>query len=318
VNASAPIFRELLQGAESSSLIGFSMRRDTRNDRYSATSGHNSGLTVEYAGLGGFSNFFRIEGRHAWYLGAPGWLIKNSTFVLGGRVGYTVPFNTWTDYDLGLDNVPKCRIPGECIEVANLDQISRDLKLPLSERYFLGGIGAFQLRGFEARSVGPRRAVLRRSGLDAGGELFYPVGRELRQDANTGILEAVCTDVTAATQGNRNGRCNSLTDTQLSDFDDLGETDVVGGSKFFTVNLEYRFPVSEEIGLQGILFVDMGGSFAEEDSLLESDYWRYGYGGGVLWFSPFGPLQLVLGFPVNPYGFEKSPVFEFSVGGFGL
>ncbi len=36
----------------------------------------------------------------------------------------------------------------------------------------------------------------------------------------------------------------------------------------------------------------------------------------MLWFSPFGPLQVVLGFPVDPLSVEKSPVFEFSVGGF--
>ena len=41
-------------------------------------------------------------------------------------------------------------------------------------------------------------------------------------------------------------------------------------------------------------------------------------GGGVLWFSPFGPLQVVLGFPLDPLEVEKSPVFEFSVGGAGL
>ena len=120
------------------------------------------------------------------------------------------------------------------------------------------------------------------------------------------------------TQGNGNGRCNNIDDKQIRDFDDIRETDVIGGSKFFTATLEYRFPISEEIGLQGILFLDMGGSFAESDNLFDPDIWRYGSGAGVLWFSPFGPLQLVLGFPINPYSFEKSPVFEFSVGGFGL
>jgi outer membrane protein assembly factor BamA len=35
----------------------------------------------------------------------------------------------------------------------------------------------------------------------------------------------------------------------------------------------------------------------------------------VQWFSPFGPLALVLGFPLDPLSIEKSPVFEFSVGG---
>ena len=46
--------------------------------------------------------------------------------------------------------------------------------------------------------------------------------------------------------------------------------------------------------------------------------WRYGTGAGLLWFSPFGPLQVVLGFPLNRLSIEKSMVFEFSVGGAGL
>jgi len=73
---------------------------------------------------------------------------------------------------------------------------------------------------------------------------------------------------------------------------------------------------SEEVGLQAVLFVDMGNAFYEGQNLFDVRNWRYGYGGGLLWFSPFGPLQLVLGFPVDPLAIEKSPVFEFSVGGY--
>jgi outer membrane protein assembly factor BamA len=36
---------------------------------------------------------------------------------------------------------------------------------------------------------------------------------------------------------------------------------------------------------------------------------------GVQWFSPFGPLGVVLGFPLDRLSVEDSPVFEFSVGG---
>ena len=93
---------------------------------------------------------------------------------------------------------------------------------------------------------------------------------------------------------------------------------MVGGSSFISTSLEYRFPISEEIGLQGVVFVDMGNSFAEKQNLFDVTQWRYGTGAGVLWFSPFGPLQVVLGFPINPLSIEKSPVFEFSVGGVGL
>ena len=69
------------------------------------------------------------------------------------------------------------------------------------------------------------------------------------------------------------------------------------------------------MGLVGVLFLDMGNAFAEGDNLLNVDEWRYGTGGAVQWFSPFGPLMLVLGAPLDPLDTEKSLVFEFSVGG---
>jgi outer membrane protein insertion porin family len=130
-------------------------------------------------------------------------------------------------------------------------------------------------------------------------------------------MVAVCRDTAADnTSGNGNGVCNTL--NARDNFADITETDVVGGNSFISSSIEYRFPISEQIGLQGVVFVDMGNSFYEGQNLFDATLWRYGYGGGVLWFSPFGPLQLVLGFPVNPRPFEESPVFEFSVGGFGL
>ena len=118
------------------------------------------------------------------------------------------------------------------------------------------------------------------------------------------------------TQGDKDGKCNDIDDKRIKDFEDLDETDVIGGNKFALVNLEYRLPISEEVGLQAVLFVDGGNAFGEGESLFDVTEWRYAYGGGLLWFSPFGPLQIVLGFPINPLSFEKSPVFEFSIGGF--
>ncbi len=80
--------------------------------------------------------------------------------------------------------------------------------------------------------------------------------------------------------------------------------------------MEFRFPISELLGLQGLLFFDTGNSFAEGDSLFDVTEWRYGTGVGVQWFSPFGPLAVILGFPLDKLAeVEDSPVFEFSVGG---
>ena len=191
-------------------------------------------------------------------------------------------------------------------QVRTLDQIDDDLTLPLTERYILGGLGRFQLRGYKGRSVGPRRPILQQV---SAGAAFAPLGYD--------IFQQECNDVPGSfSQGNLNGICNDINDKDIDDFADLDETDVVGGNKFFTGTFEYRFPISETVGLQGVAFIDMGNAFDERTyNLFDVTEWRYGTGVGVQWFSPFGPLAVVLGFPLNRVADEKSPVFEFSIGG---
>jgi outer membrane protein insertion porin family len=310
VNAAAPILREILQDELTSSLVGLSFIQDTRDDRFAPTSGRRLGASLEGAGLGGFSRFLRLEAQGAFYLGAPRWLLDRSTFVFRTRGGWALPFNSISDYDtLPILDVSLSRISSEA---QTLDQIDRDLKLPLTERYFLGGLGQFGLRGFDARSVGPRRSILQE--VEPG--LFTPLGYVL----NPAGTEYVCAPANSpGFNGNNNGVCNSLSDKDVDDFDDLDETDVVGGNKFISTSFEYRFPISETVGLQGVFFVDMGNAFDEEThNLLDVTEWRYGTGGGIQWFSPFGPLAIVLGFPLDALSVEDSPVFEFSVGGVGF
>ena len=139
----------------------------------------------------------------------------------------------------------------------------------------------------------------------SSGALFAPVGID--------PITGECVD-TPETGGNGNGKCNNLNDTD--NFADIDETDVIGGNKFIAASFEYRFPISETVGLQGVAFVDMGNAFAEDHyNLFDVTEWRYGTGAGIQWFSPFGPLALVLGFPLDRLSNEKSPVLEFSVGG---
>jgi len=317
-NAAAMIFRELLSDENSSSLIGVSWVSDTRDDLVAPTSGHVYGANLEFSGLGGFSKFARLEGRALWFKKPPGWLPTwfpfrdSSSFVFGVRAGYTLPFNSVSDYSFDVPNLPTA--PGS--EVQPLQDIDTDLELPLSERYFLGGLGNFQLRGYRARSVGPRRALLQRTGLFGSGSFFFPVGRQFAFDAETGAPDAFCDDRPRfGNQGDGDGRCNSLYDNDIDDFEDLDETDVIGGNKFFSGTFEYRFPVSRELGLVGIVFLDFGNAFAEDQSLFDVGDWRYGAGIGALWFSPFGPLQAFVGFPLNKLEVEDSTTFEFSVGG---
>ncbi len=326
VNAAGVIFRELLSDSQSSSLLGLAYRSDTRDDRFAPSRGRILGFSVEGAGLGGFSKFLRLEGQGIFFAKPPEWFPRwvpfrdRSSFVLGIRGGWALPFNDIGDFDF-IDTAPgdAIRLDGSgcdpltfadgSVQTCELAAIDDDVELPLSERYFLGGLGTFQLRGFEARTVGPRRAVLtqNRSGT---GTLFTPVGRD--------PLTGACNDVPGAVvnlQGDGDGQCNSIDDSDIDDFDDIDETDVIGGNKFLSLSTEYRFPLSEALGLVGILFFDTGNAFAEDENYWDFDLWRFGTGFGVQWFSPFGPLQAFVGFPLDKLEVEDSPVFEFSVGG---
>ena len=154
------------------------------------------------------------------------------------------------------------------------------------------------------------------------GTLFRPVGRFLLNggcDGNRDGFPDAGDDIND--DGVINGlddNCNKLNDKKNGDFKDLNETDVIGGNKFASVTIEYRFPIAESLGLMGIIFLDSGAAFDETQSILDFSEWRQGTGFGVLWFSPFGPLQAFIGFPIDKLSVEDSFAFEFSVGGQGF
>jgi outer membrane protein insertion porin family len=278
----------------STSLLSFSARRDTRDDVRFPKEGHVTGGALEFAGLGGLSQFLRMEARTTHFIPAKKWLGFDSTFIVNSRAGWTVPFNDISDFDL-----PGCVGPCASLidpEAQALTNIDTDLKLPITERYFLGGVGAFQVRGFRARSLGPRRSMLRPSPLVLGGQVF----------------SAECSDGSVSSAPGV--PCNSIHDTDIDDFEDLDLTDVVGGNKFFLLNLELRAPISEDLGLEGLVFLDMGNAFGEDETMSPADL-RFGTGAGVQWFSPFGPILVQLGIPLDRLDDEDSSVFEFSLGG---
>ncbi len=323
-SAASLIQRQILSDNQTVSLFGVSLRGDTRNDRVVPTQGGQWAVSADFAGLGGFARFLRLEGRIQRFYRAPEWFPifgERSAFQLAARAGWAIPLNDIADFDL--PDVPAGTLFNPGGNLRPLDTIDTELNLPLSERYFLGGLGSYQLRGFRARSVGPRRAiVISRAfgGFSSGtsaNNLALPVGRVVARDEDSGLLDAVCNDF-GFTTGDGDGECNDLDDEDIDDFEDLDETDVVGGSRFLSLTAEYRFPISETLGLMGIVFLDMGNAFAENENVFDVTNWRYGTGLGVLWFSPFGPLQAFWGIPLNPLEVEDSNVFEFSVGGAGF
>jgi len=91
--------------------------------------------------------------------------------------------------------------------------------------------------------------------------------------------------------------------------------DPLGANKVAVINVDWIFPLSREIGLQGAVFFDIGrgwgtdpGEVAQERGI------ALGAGPGIRWFSPFGPIHIDLGFNLNRKKGEKGQVIDFSGG----
>jgi outer membrane protein insertion porin family len=91
------------------------------------------------------------------------------------------------------------------------------------------------------------------------------------------------------------------------------DTEVVGGDTAIVLSAELMFPIMEQLGLRGVAFVDMGNSFGGSDKFSISDL-RRSVGFGARWMSPFGPLRVELGFPLNKQSGDETSVIGFTIG----
>lgn len=92
--------------------------------------------------------------------------------------------------------------------------------------------------------------------------------------------------------------------------DSTGRLRRVGGRQTFSNNLELSVPLVPEARMRATAFVDYG--WIGDDSLTQIA--RGGYGVGLEWFSPVGPLQLVFANPMNAQDGDRVAHFEFTIG----
>jgi outer membrane protein insertion porin family len=92
----------------------------------------------------------------------------------------------------------------------------------------------------------------------------------------------------------------------------------VGAKNMVVFNTELIFPISKAIGLRGALFFDIGKAWGAESTstmgVVHSRGIAIGFGPGIRWFSPFGPIAIDFGFNPSPKHGEKSHVLDFSAG----
>lgn len=146
--------------------------------------------------------------------------------------------------------------------------------IPYIHRYRAGGITS--VRGYTPYSLGPD---IRATGYDSHGE-----PREVFSGSD---------DPTAP-------------DDRL----------VVGGTETWINNLELESPIIKSAGISLVAFLDAGNTFGDPWGYGSFDPLglRWGYGAGVRWFSPIGPLRFEYGFPINRQADERAAVFDFTIG----
>ncbi len=88
---------------------------------------------------------------------------------------------------------------------------------------------------------------------------------------------------------------------------------IYGGDKQMIFNVEYEIPLYEPAGFKGVLFVDAGNAYAEDQQFNPLNI-RANWGFGLRWVSPFGPLRFEWGIPFNRQPGEDKIVFNFTVG----
>lgn len=107
------------------------------------------------------------------------------------------------------------------------------------------------------------------------------------------------------------------------DLDEDGDDFAVGGTKRMIANGELFFPVpfikdSKQLRLSA--FVDAGTVWGNETGSTPGscsgagDCLRYSTGLGVSWFSPFGPIKLVLAKPLNDERDDNTEMLQFQLG----
>jgi outer membrane protein insertion porin family len=84
----------------------------------------------------------------------------------------------------------------------------------------------------------------------------------------------------------------------------------IGGNYTFSNSAEMSFPLVPAAKMRLVGFVDWG--MIGEDSIDEIS--RGGYGLGLEWFSPVGPIQLMFANPLNEQAGDKTSAFEFTMG----
>jgi outer membrane protein insertion porin family len=291
-------------GKRTTSLIGYTLAYDDRDNRIRPTRGQSLSLSQDFAGLGGSVKYVRTRANASKHFNL------GSRFVLNfsAEGGYIYPFGS---------------APTPTSD-----------KVRLTDRFFLGEP---QMRGFDIRGVGPR--VVRYANVDLtnpaapvldtstdgqiddalGGRAYYQGRVELDIPLGTGAKElglrpSIFLDVGSVFSVRR------PTLTTLADFRDPAD----GLTKFLCRNsttgaTAFATNTPDASGVPTGQFTTCATGFsplAPFEERFFGDTWmpRVSIGAGVNWNSPFGPFRIDFAYALRKEEGDDTKRFSFNVG----
>lgn len=147
------------------------------------------------------------------------------------------------------------------------------------------------------------------------GSLFRPISGDLigLAHAEVGLINSFGGDDIPVTERFFMGGLYTLRGFEYRKVGPLEDGEPVGGAKSFLVNMEATYPLIRDANIKGVLFLDAGNVWADEEKM-DLDELRYGAGFGFRWAAPIGLLRLEWGFNLDPRPEEDQPGWEFSIG----
>jgi outer membrane protein insertion porin family len=166
VNPNSPATIIDAEGDHLLNRFGASIAYDTRNNALLPDRGQRSELVAE--AVVGDANLYKMEAKTAWFF--PGFF-EGHVLELGLKAGVVEAFDSFgterpeRETYYVVDPITQVRVPKTRRNLPHND-------VPFFERYFLGG--AYSLRGFRYRDVGPQERGIRGEGFEpVGGNTYY-------------------------------------------------------------------------------------------------------------------------------------------------
>lgn len=132
----------------------------------------------------------------------------------------------------------------------------------------------------------------------ANGSLLQEAGKEPIPFDRRIILGGI-----QSIRGYRNG--------EIGPMDRFGN--IIGGDRAVYANVECLIPLIPTMNLNGAAFFDAGNAWNVEDSPFLEEI-KAGFGVGLRWMSPMGPIRIEYGWKVNPRKGEEPGAFAFAMG----